>query len=77
MMNVQLSCGRDVGWTKRAHADEPKGALLDSNPFGFICGGFAARKRTVTSDLQRVAPGIGAAKDHQNEYVDHRCTPES
>ncbi len=66
MTNLQLSCGGNVGWTKGAHANKPKGSFLESNPFGFICGGFAARERTVMSDAQRLVPGISAAKDHQN-----------
>ena len=77
MTNVQLSCGGNVGWTKGAHANKPKGSFLESNPFGFSCGGFAARERTVMSDAQRLVPGISAANDHQNQHVDHRSTPQS
>jgi hypothetical protein len=65
MTNVQLSCGGNAGWTKGAHANKPKGSFLESNPFGFICGGFAARERTVMPNAQRLVPSISAGnKDH-------------
>jgi len=39
--SIQLSCWGEVGWSTATHANEAKASSVESNPFGFICGGFA------------------------------------
>jgi hypothetical protein len=65
--SVQLSCGGNVRWAKGAHANEPKASSVESNSFGFVCGGFATFESAVMSDAQRLIPSIAAANDHQNQ----------